>query len=719
MLNNFKIWAMIGVGVISISCTSDEPKTTNNLSIATKATHAPQILDPVDWSFSKQDLGDNEFELQFTATIDPHWHVYSQFLEEDGPIPTSFSFKESKDFKLIGKVKEPKALEDYDPNFQMTLKWFENSVTFRQKIKVLKEGAVKILGELEFMVCDDKQCLAPEYVEYEFELVGKAVENGNPTTEPANENNGNGDTEEQATKDSADSSRLAISDSMPVDSGSAPISVVENETNNNQEEERSIWGILLLAFLSGLAALLTPCVFPMIPMTVSYFTKQSKNKASAIKNAGIYGLSIIAIFTLMGSLVSLLVDAKAIYELSTSWGMNLFFFAIILLFALSFLGAFELTLPSSWINKADKQADKGGLLGTFFLALVLVLVSFTCTGPIVGSLLVEMSTVGGITPILGMLSFSIALALPFMIFSMVPGWLNSMPKSGGWLNQVKVTLGMLELALAFKFLSMVDIALNGKDIILGKELFLGIHAAILIMLGMYLLGMFKMPHDSDTNNPSVIKYLFAFLAITFGLYMGSGMLGAPVKLIAGYPPAYGEITGGMIGGNSGGSEANSAKPNMDLVPGFSNLYAYHDYGDALEQAKKEQKPIVIDFTGYSCANCRRMEQNVWSDPAVMSILKNDVILVSLHVDDPTKLSEEEQKEVIWPGGKKKKLRDIGDIWIHMQVTRYLSNSQPLYVFQDSNGNDIPIGMASYESHGSIEKFKSWLDSGFQLLNKES
>lgn len=625
-----------------------------------------QLFDPVKWSYDVYSLGNDEYNLVFKATIEEHWHLYSQNNPDDGPVPTSFKFDEDDDFELIGTPQESEGVKtSQDPNFGMELRYFENEARFTQRIKT-KNSSKIIEGVLTFMVCDDTKCLPPAYVDFNFDL-NKSVEV----------------TKTQQTA----------------------------EIKSEKKKQEVSWGDIVLAFFSGFAALLTPCVFPMIPMTVSFFTKQSKSKAEGVKNAAIYGTSIVVLFTSLGWLFG-----EAVYAVSTSWWMNLFFFIMILVFAISFLGAFELTLPSSWINSADKQADKGGILGIFFLALVLALVSFTCTGPIVGTLLIKLSDTGGIMPLLGMISFSTALALPFVIFSLFPGLMNSLPQSGGWLNMVKVTLGMLELALALKFLSNVDATVNGEHLILGREMFLGIHIAIFILIAMYLFGVFRMAHDSETKHISIPRFFFGLTALTFALYMLPGLWGAPLKLIAGYPPAYGEVVGGFGGGTS----AADPKPNdhMKVVPGINGLYSFHTYEEALEYAKEVKKPILLDYTGYTCPNCRKMEANVWSDPNVLSILKNDIVLVSLHCDDSTELPKEEQIEVEFPGGKKKKLKNYGLKWQYMQISRYNSNSQPKYVFQDYLGNDLKMEAASYETHGEISLYKAWLDEGIKLANSK-
>ena len=623
-----------------------------------------QVLTPVSWTYESKSLGDDQYELIFRASIDEGWHLYSQHISlEDGPA-TAFKFEESDDYQLeASPVEDPKNFHNaFDPMFETKLGYFENEAVFRQKVNLKKTNA-KVKGYLTYMVCDDQKCLSPEDVEFSFDL-GKVTE---------------------------------INES--VGAGSSSSNIVN----------KSLLSIFVIAFLSGLAALLTPCVFPMIPMTVSFFTKQSKTKAAGIRNAIFYGLSIIIIYVFLGSIVTLFVPSDTINEIATGVGMNIFFFLLLIVFAVSFLGAFEITLPSSWINKADQASDRGGLIGIFFMGLVLALVSFSCTGPIVGSILVESATRGGIVPVVGMLGFSSALALPFGLFAAFPGWMNSLPKSGGWLNTVKVVLGFLELAFAFKFLSNADLVLQLHW--LEREVFLAIWIAIFGILAIYLFGGIRMPHDSPLEQLSVGRTLLGIVTVAFVIYLIPGLWGAPLKLISGFPPpmTYSESPNG-IGKTSGRSGIGDHDEGQH--PGPQGLAVFHDYDEGVIYAKKVGKPILLDFTGHACVNCRKMEEKVWGEPGVIGKLRNELVIISLYVDDKRDLPLEEQKEVMI-GSKTKKLRTIGNKWSYLQATRYKTNTQPYYVMLDTDGKDLDNGSADYEHHGNVADFSNWLKKGLK------
>lgn len=629
-------------------------------------TNESQIFEPVKWTFSQQDLGNGEFELEFSATIEEHWHVYSMHLpEETMTQPTVFEFDTINGIKLLGKVSEPTPITKFDPVNEEELSWFENQVTFKQKVRLTSsEGYVK--GALNFMACDDEKCLAPEWVEFEFQVSGEVAE-GSAT----------------------------IGDSGP---------------------DKSWIGIFIAGFFGGLLALLTPCVFPMIPLTVSFFTKQSKSKAKGVTNALIYGAFIVFIYVVLGFLVTVTFGADALNALSTNVWFNLFFFVLLVVFAISFLGAFEITLPSSWVNKADQASDKGGIIGIFFMAFTLSLVSFSCTGPIIGTLLVEAAVNGGVMgPIMGMTGFSLALALPFGLFAAFPGWLNSMPKSGGWLNSVKVVLGLLELALALKFLSNADLVVQAG--LLQRELFLAIWIGIFGTLAMYLFGFIRFPHDSPVNNISIPRYLFGLLVLVFTIYLIPGLWGAPLKIISGFPPPnfYSESPNGFGGGGTVGATAVISE-NGEIVGDPEHcphgLPCFHDYEEGLAYAKEAGKPVMLDFTGWACVNCRKMEEQVWSDPRVLKRLREDYVLISLYVDEKLELPQEEQIEVT-VGGKTKKLRTVGNKWSYMQADRYGNNSQPYYVVLDHNENQLGPS-AAYDP--DIEKYISWLDDGLAAFD---
>ena len=618
-----------------------------------------QIEDPVKWNFEVVSISDNEVDLVITAEIEESWHLYSQYVE--GPIPTTFTFFDNKSLEFIDGVVESTPLEDYDKSFDTILKYFEEKAEFRQRIKLLSDSVSIVKGEFEFMVCNNGMCLPPEWVDIKVEL---------------------------------------------------PAASKASKPSSSSSSAHGLWGIFFLAFLSGFVALLTPCVFPMIPMTVSFFTKQSKNKAQGIRNAIIYGLSIIGIYVFLGVVVSGVFGADALNNMATNEYFNVAFFLLLVVFAASFLGAFEITMPNSWINKADSASDKGGLIGIFFMAFTLALVSFSCTGPIVGTLLVEAASGGSyIGPIVGMFGFSFAIALPFTLFAAFPGWLNSLPKSGGWLNSVKVVLGFLELALAFKFLSNADLVLDLH--ILERETFIAIWIIIFGMLTMYLLGKLKLSHDSDLKYISVGRLFMAIVTGAFTVYMIPGLWGAPLKLISAFPPPleYSESPYG-VGYTLGGDAEVHKEEGQHLGP--QGIMAFHDYEEGIAFAKSVNKPVMLDFTGKACVNCRKMEQGVWSDSQIKSILKNDVVLISLYVDDRKKLAEEDQYETTL-AGKKKKVRTIGDKWMVLQANTYKTNSQPYYVLLDSNGKSL-LENANYQDYGTIDLFKDWLNRGLATFN---
>ena len=621
-----------------------------------------QIQDPVKWNFELGAVLENEVDLILTATIEEGWHMYSQDAGE-GPVSTNFTFFENTAIQYIGNVNEGIPQEEYDPNFESVLRYFETKAVFTQRIKLLSNESSIVKGEFEFMVCNSAMCLPPEWVDVEVAL-------------PA----------------------AQLNDSSSSSSSSSP--------------DEGVWSIFIIAFLSGFIALLTPCVFPMIPMTVSFFTKQSKNKASGIKNALIYGLSIIGIYVVLGVFVSAVFGADALNNMATNVYFNIAFFVLLIVFAASFLGAFELTMPNSWINKADSASDRGGLLGIFFMAFTLALVSFSCTGPIVGTLLVEAASGGSyIGPIIGMFGFSLAIALPFAFFAAFPGWLNSLPKSGGWLNSVKVVLGFLELALAFKFLSNADLVLDLH--ILERETFISIWIVIFGLLTMYLLGKLKLSHDSELKYLSVGRLFMATVTGAFTIYMIPGLWGAPLKLISAFPPPqeYSESPYGV--GYTLGGEEMVKEEGQHLGP--QGIMAFHDYDEGIAYAKSVNKPVLLDFTGKACVNCRKMEQGVWSDTQIKNILKNEVVLISLYVDDRKKLPIEEQYETTL-AGKTKKVRTIGDKWMVLQANTYQTNSQPYYVMLDRKAQPL-LENANYQDYGSVPVFKDWLNRGLLAFTK--
>ena len=618
-----------------------------------------QIYDPVHWEFSQKQLSENEIELQFKASIEDGWYLYSQHISDDGPVPTQFSFTTVEGYDLIDRVVEEEALEAFDSNFDMILKYFRDEVIFKQKIKVLSSEEFTIKGNVYFMVCDEAQCLPPEEVEFSF-------------------------------------------------------AINEGAKKQSDKESEGMWWLFFIAFLSGFVALITPCVFPMIPMTVSFFTKQSKTKAKGIVNALIYGASIIIIYVALGVGVSSIFGADALNNMATNVYFNIGFFLLLIIFGASFLGAFDLQLPASWTNKSVEAEGRGGLIGIFFMAFTLALVSFSCTGPIVGTLLVEAATGGYMGPIIGMLGFSLAIALPFALFAAFPGWLNSLPQSGGWLNSVKVTLGFLEIALAFKFLSNADLVLQTHW--LERELFIAIWIIIFGLLTIYLLGFLKFAHDSDLEYISVSRLSVAILTGTLTVYMIPGLWGAPLKIINAFPPPmhYSESPYGLGGPQTDAMISKEHKISGQHL-GPQGIMVFHDYEEGMAYAKNVNKPVVIDFTGWACVNCRKMEEQVWSDENVKNILSNEVVLISLYVDERIELPKEEQYETTL-AGKKKKVKTTGDKWMVLQANIYGTNSQPYYVFLNHDEQQM-VEPANYQDFGTVELYLDWLNRGLKEFGK--
>ncbi len=489
---------------------------------------------------------------------------------------------------------------------------------------------------------------------------------------------------------------------------------LESNEEKPKEEKQSLWTIFILALGSGFLALLTPCVFPMIPMTVSFFTKQSKSKAEGIRNSIVYALSIIGIYLLLGLLVVVTGSGALLNRMSTNPWFNLSFFILLVIFAVSFMGAFEIRLPSKWVNKADTKADKGGLVGIFFMALVLALVSFSCTGPILGTLLVSTGTEGSAPLMMGMFGFSLALALPFALFAAFPGWLNSMPQSGGWLNTVKVFLGFLELALAFKFLSNADLAWQAH--LLEREVFLAIWIAIFGTLTLYMFGKLRLPHDSPIETIGVGRAMMGLTTFALVIYMIPGMWGAPLNLINAFPPpsTYAESPQGFGGG--GRTTVESSEHIEGMHAGPHGLMMFNDYDKALAYAQKVNKPLFVDFTGWNCVNCRKMEQTVWGKPGVVELLKEDVVIVSLYIDEAVELPKSEQTTTI-VNGEELDVITVGDKWMYMQIEKYKIASQPYYRMIGPNGEDLDNGAADFQNHGNVPAFQKWIKKGLDLYKK--
>jgi thiol:disulfide interchange protein len=642
-----------------------------------------QVVNPVKWTTKVEQLSETEFNLVVSGVIEPEWHVYSQFTPDGGPLPMVLEFKNSKgNYELIGRPKESKYKKQFNDVFEVDEYLFEKSVTVTQKVKIINSNTSKINLHLEYQACKE-QCIN-DNKDFVFALPALAA--------TAIQETKTMDTVTDEASQTVKKTNLETKSQPKVDA-KQPV----------KDTKKGLWSIFFLAFLGGFAALLTPCVFPMIPMTVSFFTKQSKTPAEGKRNAIIYGISIILIYVVLGLAVTGIFGADALNALSTDVWFNVIFFVLLVVFATSFLGAFEIMLPNSWANKVDRQADRGGIIGILFMALALAIVSFSCTGPIVGTLLVESASKGGIAPVVGMLGFSSALALPFMLFAMFPGWLHSLPKSGGWLNTVKVSLGFLELALALKFLSNADLVLQLHW--LEREVFLALWIAIFGIWGLYLLGKITLPHDSPLSHISVGRLSLAVVVLSFTVYMIPGLWGAPLKLISAFPPppTYSESPNGV-----GGSNAAESNLPVGAEIGPHNLMMFTDYDKGMAYAKQVNKPVLLDFTGHACVNCRKMENNVWSEENVLKILKNEVVLISLFADDKRPLPFHEQYVSKITGAS---IETIGDKWTEFMITKYNTNTQPLYVMVDKEGNNLNSETPTTSYDPDVKLYENWLKNG--------
>lgn len=636
---------------------------------------------------------DNEAYVVAKIKIIPGWHINSFKLPKN-------SYAIQSDIKLnpqgnfaIKELIEPKPNQYIDEDLGDMQSHHKGTLVMKRKIVITSATDFTLTGVFSFQVCDEAgKCLMPHEYPISLKVKGSTIVTIIDSIPPSV---------------SKDTNSIIADQGAKIDNASTK--------NSKKESKKSMLLIFVISFLSGFAALLTPCVFPMIPMTVSYFTKNSKSRAAGIRNAILYGVSIIAIYVILGTIVTTIFGPSALNALSTNVWFNVIFFLLLVIFAVSFLGAFEIMLPSSWQNKADKASDKGGYLGIFFMALALALVSFSCTGPIVGTLLVESATIGGIAPFVGMFGFSLALALPFALFAAFPGWLNTLPKSGGWLNTVKVFLGFLELALAFKFLSNADLVVQGH--FLERELFLAIWIGIFGVLAIYLFGFIRLPHDSPIEKLSVGRTMLGTLTLIFVIYLIPGMWGAQLKLISGFPPplTYSESPLGFT------STQNNRVPseNKDMHLGPQNLMVFHDFDKAEAYAKEVNKPLFVDFTGHACVNCRKMEEKVWGELGVIEILRDKMVIVSLYVDEKTPLPASEHKVLEYAPGKTMKITQVGHKWSYLQTTRFKSNTQPYYRLLGPKGEDLNIGSADYEHHGNTEDFKAWLEKGLIEYNKAS
>ena len=660
-----------------------------------------QIQEPVKFKSELKTLQAGEAEVVFTGTIDKGWHVYSTDLGDGGPISATFNVESISGAELVGKLKPVgKEVAAFDKLFEMKVRYFENTAQFVQKLK-LTGGEYKVEGFLEYGACNDENCLPPTQVPFKFSGKAEGTAVNGPAADKAADA---GNVELEKSSDTAQTAAMAIIGGAESDTG---INVAGDGTTDlwkpvidelqalgetvSQEDMSWIY-IFITGFVGGLLALFTPCVWPIIPMTVSFFLKRSKDKKKGIRDAWTYGASIVVIYVGLGLLVTGIFGANALNSLSTNAVFNIFFFLMLVVFAASFFGAFEITLPSKWSNAVDSKAEKtGGLLSIFLMAFTLSLVSFSCTGPIIGFLLVQVSTTGNmIAPAIGMLGFAIALALPFTLFALFPSWLKSMPKSGGWMNVIKVTLGFLELAFALKFLSVADLAYGWR--ILDRETFLALWIVLFALLGFYLLGKVKFPHDDDDTKVSVPRFFMALASLAFAVYMLPGLWGASLKAVSAFAPPM---------------------QTQDFNLYNNEVHAkFDDYDLGMEYARQHGKPVMLDFTGYGCVNCRKMELAVWTDPKVSDIINNDYVLITLYVDNKTPLSSPVK---IMENGTERTLRTVGDKWSYLQRVKFGANAQPFYVLIDNEGKPLN---KSYSYDESIPKYIEFLQTGLENYKKE-
>ncbi len=681
------------------------------LSLVVYALQA-QIKDPVKFKTELTPLSDTEAEVVFTATIDKGWHVYSTDLGDGGPIAATFNVDNKSGVELVGKLKPVgKEVSTFDKLFEMKVRYFENTAKFVQKVK-LTGGAYAIEGYLEYGACDDESCLPPTEVPFKFSGVAKAgnaaaTKTEQPKTEqPEQKVVDKAEKKEEATpvasKDSSVMVELvpattteAATDIQPAVASSElwkpVISDLQALGEEHSQKDMSWIYIFITGFLGGLVALFTPCVWPIIPMTVSFFLKRSKDKKKGIRDAWTYGASIVVIYVALGLAITLIFGASALNALSTNAIFNILFFLMLVIFAASFFGAFEIRLPSKWGNAVDSKAESTtGLLSIFLMAFTLSLVSFSCTGPIIGFLLVQVSTTGSVVaPAIGMSGFAIALALPFTLFALFPSWLKSMPKSGGWMNVIKVTLGFLELAFALKFLSVADLAYGWR--LLDRETFLALWIVIFALLGFYLLGKIKFPHDDDDNKVGVTRFFMALISLAFAVYMVPGLWGAPLKAVSAFAPPI---------------------QTQDFNLYKNEVHAkFDDYDLGMEYARLNGKPVMLDFTGYGCVNCRKMETAVWIDPKVSDLINNDYVLITLYVDNKTLLTEPVK---IIENGTERTLRTVGDKWSYLQRVKFGANAQPFYVLLDNQGKPLN---KSYAYNKDIPKYIDFLQTGLENYKK--
>ena len=657
-----------------------------------------QIQDPVKFKSELKTLAADEAEVVFTAAIDKGWHVYSTDLGDGGPISATFNVEKISGAEVVGKLKPVgKEISTFDKLFEMKVRYFENTAQFVQKLK-LTGGAYRLEGYLEYGACNDENCLPPTQVAFQFsgKAEGAAKEAAAATAEMKAETQS---AEQETAADTVSVAAIGGADGPTginvtdkVDLWKPVINELQSLGETTSQEDMSWIYIFITGFAGGLLALFTPCVWPIIPMTVSFFLKRSKDKKKGIRDAWTYGASIVVIYVTLGLAITLIFGASALNALSTNAVFNILFCLMLVVFAASFFGAFEITLPSKWSTAVDSKAEAtSGLLSIFLMAFTLSLVSFSCTGPIIGFLLVQVSTTGSVVaPAIGMLGFAIALALPFTLFALFPSWLKSMPKSGGWMNIIKVTLGFLELAFALKFLSVADLAYGWR--ILDRETFLALWIVLFALLGFYLLGKIKFPHDDDDSKVSVPRFFMALASLAFAVYMVPGLWGAPLKAVSAFAPPM---------------------QTQDFNLYNNEVHArFDDYDLGMEYARQHGKPVMLDFTGYGCVNCRKMELAVWTNPKVSDIINNDYVLITLYVDNKTPLPSPVK---IVENGTERTLRTVGDKWSYLQRVKFGANAQPFYVLIDNEGKPLN---KSYSYDEDIPKYIEFLQTGLENYKKE-
>lgn len=641
-----------------------------------------QILEPVTFKTEVKQVSDDRVEVVFTGTIDAGWHVYSTELGDGGPISATFNVDKIQGAEPVGKLKPVgKEISAYDKLFEMQVRYFEKTAQFVQELK-LTGGAWQVAGYLEYGACNDENCLPPTQVPFSFE--GKA-DGVSQASDPLAEGKAEANPDEEA-------ANVTTSLSAEPDYWKPVVDELNSFGESVAQRDLSWLYVFGMGFVGGLLALFTPCVWPIIPMTVSFFLKRTKDKKKGIRDAFTYGASIIVIYVALGLIITALFGANALNALSTNAIFNIFFCLLLVVFAASFFGAFEITLPSKWSNAVDSKAEQTtGLISIFLMAFTLSLVSFSCTGPIIGFLLVEVSTTGSIVgPAVGMFAFALALALPFTLFALFPSWLKSMPKSGGWMNVIKVVLGFIELAFALKFLSVADLAYGWR--ILDRETFLAIWIVLFALLGLYLLGKIKFPHDDDNTKVSVPRFFLALASLAFAVYMVPGLWGAPLKAVSAFAPPL---------------------QTQDFNLYTNEVHAkFTDYDAGMAYARQQGKPVMLDFTGYGCVNCRKMELSVWTDTKVSDLINNDYVLITLYVDEKTPLP---QPVKVMENGKERTLRTVGDKWSYLQRVKFGANAQPFYVLIDNEGNPLN---KSYSYDEDIAKYVDFLQTGLNNYQKK-